>query len=292
MRFFTYFTFFLIFFSSQAFSQIDPIFSTYSFNKLYHNPAFAGSDDVRSITSVSRAQWQLIDPPLTFLVSYDQHVKKIKSGIGILLMHDRLGPMTISYAGLNYNYQFKTGESSSLRVGTQISLLHHSVEFDEYITIDPEPNMPSGKHSGLKPDVDFGIIYSLKKSYFGISVKHLFEPVFKFGSFPYPFRRHYYLTAGRVLALGASWTADASLIYRSFPPNKTHVLDLTSIAKHSSGVLVGAAFRVGIYDRYNTNPVIIFTGYNYKNKLQVLLAHDLPNSALGYAIEGNVKVWF
>jgi len=207
-------------------------------------------------------------------------------------MHDQLGPHNLSRAGLNYNYQFKTGENSSLRIGTQISLLHHTVDFGKYVTLDPEPNLLSGKHSGLKPDVDFGITYSLKRSYFGISVTHLFEPVFKYGSFAYLFQRHYYFTAGKSLAFGASWTTDASFIYRSFPPNKTHALDFTSIAKHSSGLMVGAAYRVGIYYSYNSNPVILFTGYNYKNKFQILLAHDLPSTALGYALEGNIKVWF
>jgi len=65
--------------SYQTFAQQEAMFSQYMFNILAINPAYAGSRDVLSLTTLGRYQWVGVEgAPKTFTFSIDSPIKNEK----------------------------------------------------------------------------------------------------------------------------------------------------------------------------------------------------------------------
>ena len=111
------------FLSLRSYSQ-DPTFTQFYANPIYLNPAFAGSNVCPRFGLNYRNQWpNLSGNYVTYSGSYDQYIKPISGGIGILATHDQQGQGTIetSMLGLVYSYNLKINRKFSLMFGAQAS---------------------------------------------------------------------------------------------------------------------------------------------------------------------------
>ena len=80
---------------STAQAQQDPTFTKYLFNGLVYNPGFAGSNDYLTINALHRQQWLGISGgPNTELLSVQSPISK-KVALGMTLMYDQLGPVSV-----------------------------------------------------------------------------------------------------------------------------------------------------------------------------------------------------
>ena len=87
----------------------DPEFSQFYANRLYLNPAYAGTERCPRVGLNYRNQWPSLDQGfVTYSASYDQHFNALSGGLGLLAMSDEAGAGTITYQniGLLYAYQF------------------------------------------------------------------------------------------------------------------------------------------------------------------------------------------
>ena len=115
------YTIFSIFIYSFCFGQ-DPTFSQFYSNRLYLNPAFAGTAKCPRLTLNYRNQWPGIDNSfITYAASFDQQIDAIKGGLGVQVMSDREGEGVLSTtsAALMYSYQFSINRNFSIRAGFQ-----------------------------------------------------------------------------------------------------------------------------------------------------------------------------
>jgi len=67
----------------------DPSFSQFYANRLYLNPAFAGTENCPRVGLSYRNQWPSLDQGfVTYSASYDQRVDALAGGLGLLVMSD------------------------------------------------------------------------------------------------------------------------------------------------------------------------------------------------------------
>lgn len=166
----------------------DPEFTQFYANKLYLNPAFAGTANCPRVSLNYRNQWPGIDNSfVTYSASYDQQIDVIKGGLGVLIMNDQAGEdvLNTSYAHLMYSYQLQVNRKFSIRAGFQGSFVMKSLNtanlrFGDMI--DPRRGfiyntrevVPSESKNYM--DLSAGLLGFSEKLYFGFAVHHLTEP--------------------------------------------------------------------------------------------------------------------
>ena len=78
--------------TQEVLGQQSAIYSQYLFNNLAINPAYAGHDEVLSLTFLSRFQSVGIDgAPNTQTFSVHTPIRKDKIGLGLQLFHETIG---------------------------------------------------------------------------------------------------------------------------------------------------------------------------------------------------------
>lgn len=181
---YTIFTFFIY---SFCFGQ-DPTFSQFYANRLYLNPAFAGTAKCPRLTLNYRNQWPGIDNSfITYSASYDQHVDAISGGLGVQIMSDRAGEgvLNTTSASFMYSYQFSVNRKFSIRAGFQATFVQKAIDvsnlrFGDMIdarrgfVYQSQEQINSDKVT--YPDFSFGLLGFGPKTYFGVAVHHLTAP--------------------------------------------------------------------------------------------------------------------
>lgn len=172
---------------SYCFGQ-DPTFSQFFSNRLYLNPAFAGTSTCPKLTLNYRNQWPGIDNSfVTYSASFDQQIDEINGGIGVQLMTDRAGEgvLNTTSAAFMYSYQFQVNRKFSIRAGFQATIFQKSIDVSNLRfgdMIDSRRGFVYQSQEQIKddkviyPDFSFGMIGFSKKLYFGGAVHHLTAP--------------------------------------------------------------------------------------------------------------------
>lgn len=180
---------FLCFVCGKATAQ-DLQYSQFFANQLDLNPAFAGSQYYHRIIINYRNQWpELGNPFVTYSFSYDRHLSKTGSGIGVQIEQDRQGSgslKTTTVTGI-YSYLVKIRRDAGIRLALGASLVQNHV--DLYSLNFPDMIDPIYgsvyPHDGSedpvvrnKVAVDFssGILGFFDKYHFGFAVQHLAKP--------------------------------------------------------------------------------------------------------------------
>ena len=175
-------------FSSQTILAQDPTFTQFYANPIYLNPAFAGSNNCPRFAMNYRNEWpNLSGNYVTTSASYDQYVKNISGGIGVLVTNDQQGKGTIqtSMLGLVYSYHLKVNRKFSLMFGARASWYQKTLDWDKLTfgdMIDPRKgfiystgDVPRGGKRGFF-DASAGVVGYSKNFFFGFAAHHLNEP--------------------------------------------------------------------------------------------------------------------
>ncbi len=178
----------LVIFAGQRLLAQDPTFTQFYANPIYLNPAFAGSNNCPRFAMNYRNEWpNLSGNYVTTSASYDQYVKNISGGIGILVTNDQQGKGTIqtSMLGLVYSYHVKVTRKFSLMFGARASWYQKTLDWDKLTfgdMIDPRKgfiystgDVPRGGKRGFF-DASAGVVGYSKNFFFGFAAHHLNEP--------------------------------------------------------------------------------------------------------------------
>ncbi len=190
-------------------AQQDPLLSHIFFDKVYQNPAFAGSQGEICANAIYRQQWVGFEgaPQTTlFTINSPINVFGINSGIGLSLTNDQLGFEKNFSGNIQYAYIHSLG-SGNLSFGANLGIFNKA--FDGTFTApdgtDGDIIIPKGKEQSLIFDMGLGTVYSLSNLYIGLSVSHLIQPKFKFSTNEMSYlKRHYYLMSGYKINLSNS----------------------------------------------------------------------------------------
>ena len=103
--------------------QTDPHYTQFMHNKMAINPAYAGSKEVLTFTSLYRNQWSgVTGAPTTFALNAHAPFFSNRCGAGISLVGDQYGFFKSYNIGLNYSYRIpmKNGANFSIGLSGQI----------------------------------------------------------------------------------------------------------------------------------------------------------------------------
>ncbi len=287
-------TFLLVLICSVAFAQ-DPTFSQFYANRLYLNPAFAGTAKCPRLTLNYRNQWPGIDNSfITYSASFDQQVDAISGGLGALVFRDIGGEgiLSTTSASLMYSYQFSVNRKFSIRAGFQGTFVQKSIDVSNLRFGDMidsrrgfvyQTQEQIANDQVIYPDFSFGLLGFSEKLYFGLAVHHLTAPDEGFSGLselPRRFTGHF----GAVLPLGIrhedmSWSPN--VIYQQQGPAQEINLGLY-VTK--GPVVLGAWYRF-------TDAYIFLLGLQ-KDNYKIGYSYDITSSYLSDKTNGSHEISF
>ena len=192
---------------STAFGQQSAQFSQYMFNTLFYNPAYAGVEGVTTLTAFHRTQWAGYQPTLdnpgginTQVISLNAPILRLRSGFGLHIVNDNIGPLTNLEAQASYAYHLGVGDGK-LSLGVRVGAFSQTVDYDQYRPVDPDDQLlqANGRVSQLRPDFSVGVFYRARQYYAGIGFKHLIDTQFDFvgvDTLNNPLENHITVTGG------------------------------------------------------------------------------------------------
>jgi type IX secretion system PorP/SprF family membrane protein len=160
---------------SPSFAQQDPMYSQYMFNTLAINPAYAGSRDVLSVTSLFRKQWVGFDgAPNSQTLTADMPIRDKSIGLGLQVYNDKLGVTnnTGIYGSYAYRIRFVKG---TLAFGLQGGFSQFRADLTS-VQLDKNSGQDEAFAQNLNvflPNVGTGVYYNTDRFYVGLSVPHL-----------------------------------------------------------------------------------------------------------------------
>jgi len=159
----------------QLVAQQDVQYTQFMHNKTAINPGYAGSTGVPCMNALYRNQWMGFDgAPVSQSLTFQMPMFKERVGIGMALVHDRLGPSESFKANMMYAYHVDLG-SAKLGMGIQASIQNYRIRWEETEAthggdlIIPE-NASSSK---FVPNFGAGLYLHSEKYYVGLSIPHL-----------------------------------------------------------------------------------------------------------------------
>lgn len=237
-----------------------------------------------------RRQWVGIKhPPVTSMVSLNMPLDFLgkRHGIGIIFNNDKIGLFSNTSITGQYTYKFIFKGNKSLNIGLQGGVFN--VDFDaDKISIPNEPGfewddstLPTG--SGDKViDGGIGVSWITPRYYAGLSVNHLWNPVFELDENNKSYiARTYYVVAGYNISLGNPLELQPSFFYRT--DAIFHQVDLTARLEYNK------LFNGGISWRKDDGFVFLL-GIKIKN-IEASYAYDLSTSAINKVSHGSHEIF-
>jgi len=163
----------------------------YQFTQFYAapvnlNPAFTGNTAQSRMVMNYRNQWTAIPGAfVTYNVTYEQFIPQIKSGIGLLVNHDKAGSGNLGYTSVLglYSYEFQVNYDLYLRPGLSFGRSFRTLDMNDLVfgdqlvrpdgsaTVD-RVQMPNSSFF----DVGAGLLLYSHNYWIGASAAHINKP--------------------------------------------------------------------------------------------------------------------
>ena len=247
--------------SLKAFSQQDPQFSQYMYNKLFMNPGYAGMRQALCATAIYRNQWNGFEgAPTSGVFSADVFLPQIHGGAGINILFDKLG--FESNMGYRLSYSFHQPLAGGvLGIGLELGAFSKRIGptgSDQWIATTAWQNDQSIPPQIKKTifDMGFGLWYWRQNLWFGISSTHLPAGKVNDGTesvnqiptgqplshnLVYQMARHYFITGGYNITTSGSWEFRPSFLVKSDATITS--FDLNFIAMYNQRFWAGVSYR-------------------------------------------------
>jgi type IX secretion system PorP/SprF family membrane protein len=202
-----------------GFSQQKPQFTQYMFNLLAINPAYAGADDVLSLTFIDRHQWLGVEnAPTTQTFSGHTLLRKKHIGIGLAIFNDKIGVYQDLKAISSYAYHIQTGSNSYLSLGLQAGIHYSRANYTSLQGNLIDPHLTNSLNDTYF-DFGFGIYYRTPRFHIGVSAPE-FNPkkitlndntIIQLGN------TNYFLFTKYRFSLSENWDIEPSTLIKYLP---------------------------------------------------------------------------
>lgn len=292
----------------------DPMYSQFTLNPLYYNPAYTGISEGLRLRTNYRKQWpNLPGDYKSYNFNMDIATRNIPGAGGIGLMFDK------HIAGAGYYERVKFGIPVSVRVplyenlivqmGGMVSFVQKTLDWNKLIFVDqldprfgiytPTSFEQPGNSKITYPDVDFGLLFRWVgfgyggKEYiatFGVAMHHLFTPNESFyNNIESPLARKMVIT-GDVILQNRNYKRgfnnesnnkkdvklNPGFIYESQQQFKTFSI---GINVYKSNLYAGIWYRNENFDFTLSNAMVIMAGIsapiNNDNRIKIMYSYDM-----------------
>lgn len=227
------------------------MYSMYMWNMLTIMPAYAGSADVLNATALSRVQWSAINgAPTTHTLTGHAPITRHNLGVGMSLVHDRIGRTYTTSAFGDIAYRIKLDRRTRLAFGLKMGINHASIQNTQVENTDPnDPTFQSDRTGRVHPNFGFGVYLWSKRGYLGASVPKLLHNYLAAaeteGDMVRYFQEasHMFITGGYVFPLGSTKFKPAFMVRAT--QGAPLSADLSANFLFMERFWVGAAYRNG-----------------------------------------------
>ncbi|HNW89942.1 MAG TPA: type IX secretion system membrane protein PorP/SprF [Bacteroidales bacterium] len=256
-----------------AFAQNDIQLSQQINNRIVFNPAATGQSGCYNFTVLDREQWTGVkDAPSTQLFNFNKYFKTAKIGLGLTMIHDRLGVERSFNAKIAVAYHAWFTDEMVLSFGLGLGVLNKSLDGTELIYENPnDPNKMVTKVSKITPDFDFGLEYNWKSLSIGASATHLVTSLKKATSFKVP--RHFYAYAKYAIKLSPSVEIVPALSWNNC--GKVNMVEINAMANVKDRVSAGFSYRVG-------DAIVFIAGVKLVDAVRVSYSYDMKMGNIEY----------
>jgi type IX secretion system PorP/SprF family membrane protein len=230
-------------------AQQQAMYTQYMFNGLAINPAYAGSHETLSLTTLLREQWLNIEgAPSTQTVSLHAPIERKKIALGLLLMNDRIGVINQSGVYGSYAYKINFQDKGTLSMGISAGFSYYDAAFSQVAVNDP--SFTNNDVNEFHPNVGLGFYYYTNSYFAGISSPQILETTFNRDSKDSDsrFRRHYFFTAGKVFDIDPDVKLKSSVLLKVVE-GAPSALDLNASVLLQEVLWLGLSYRS--FDSFN-----------------------------------------
>lgn len=152
-----------------------PIFTQQLFSPVNFNPAAVMQNPVVEASLYGRMQWVgFKGAPKDIMLNVSGYLPEIKSGISGSVVGESFGPALMLNAKVGYSYHLHMGRKNYLTFGLNVGFIFKSFSGDRLVSEDgSDPYLEYEDLNDVKPDVDFGLVFTFNKFQFGLSANHL-----------------------------------------------------------------------------------------------------------------------
>lgn len=283
-------------------AQQEAQFSQYMFNRMYYNPAYAGSSGSICASAMYRNQWMGLrldapapgyksgSAPVDYLFSFDFPVKILHGGLGATIISDQIGYHNSINVNVDYAFRIYWGPGN-LAAAVELNLYNTTLDGSQLIgssaqtgvpssPVDPsstDPLVAASEESDFLADMSTGLYYQIPGSmYLGISVKNLLGS--KSDVLNYATARSVYMMGGYeyTLPFNPSFRLKPSTLIKT-ADFATFQADVSCLLSYQNAVWGGMSYRI-------RDAFAFMGGINWK-KLQIGAAYDLTTSRIGGAFK-------
>lgn len=265
---------------NESFSQQDPMYSMYLFDKVLINPAYTGSSNWAVGTVKYRNQFiGMAGNPVTQTFNFHSPIQSKHIGVGIKVINDKIAIMNTMNAALLLSYHLNLA-GGKLSAGIDAGIYNRKIDYSKLILSSRGDNsIPASAQSSLVPDLSWGLYYQKKQWYMGFSQYHLIKTSFddkatlKSNS---KLASHLYFIAGNVFMLNKYWTVEPSMLLKIQPSSATQ-LDVNTMLYYQDKFGAGIQYRTG-------DAIAAVIRYNILESLRITYSYDITISKLaGYS---------
>ncbi|MFD3002472.1 type IX secretion system membrane protein PorP/SprF [Pontibacter toksunensis] len=266
----------LMFLPLLVLSQQKPQYSQYMINNYLLNPAIAGIENYVDIKSGYRNQWTGIDgAPNNFYLSIHTKLAKDKAiapeagsktpsfvgekemrtiyrragaqphhGIGLILLHDKIGPFTRLEANVSYAYHMPLTEEIKLGAGASAGISQHSLNGNKLVFANPADAASAG-WTVHRPNLKLGMWLYSSNFYAGLSASELISntvSVGEEGGVDINFENHYFSTAAYKISATRNLDVIPSVMVKLLQPLPLSV-DYNLRAIYDNKLWAGVSYR-------------------------------------------------
>ncbi|MDQ3191819.1 MAG: type IX secretion system membrane protein PorP/SprF [Bacteroidota bacterium] len=248
-----------------SFAQNDFQFSHFMYNESVFNPAAAGNSDKIITSLTARQQWIGVDnPPSSQFLNAHTYIDKIKGGIGLALVNDRVGFENTLNFKLNYSYHLRLSELATLSAGLSAGFINKKLDGSKLVYEQGgDPFAIVNGTSVFKPDFGFGMEFNMAKFTTGISSTHINNALKTSTIFNNP--RHYFLYAKYKISAGDDFLIIPAVLLKS--SEFIHQYEL------NTNVVYLDKFRLGVTYRYKES-IVGLIGMDITDELRIGYSYD------------------
>lgn len=300
----------------------DPGFSQFYANKLYLNPAFAGTQEGLTLSTAHRRQWNYVPGGFnTYAVSADIQEPFINSGFGFLASKDVEGEglLTTTNIGFIYSYIIKINKKANIHVALKPSFAQKTVDWSRFTFTDQlDPVLGIVRPTTAAPiiqnkryvDFDAGLVARFQTKIFGqdahnnigFAVHHLNTPDESIQEIGTPLPRRFTIHGGTMIEVVSFDYSQKRVLYLS-PNFKFDYQDGIKVVTYgmyaiAQPMYIGLFYqnKNGIIDFENTNSLIFTAGFegdlNNDTRFAIGYSYDLGTSGLGVRTYGTHEITF
>ncbi|MEM9649527.1 MAG: type IX secretion system membrane protein PorP/SprF [Bacteroidota bacterium] len=155
-----------------SWAQKEPQYTQYMYNIGSFNPAYVGTVEDPDISGLYRAQWvDIPGAPTTMRLGVNVPLSNERTGIGLNVVLDELGPSKQTYANISYSYQVNLSDATKLSFGMVAGGSFLNLDYSEGSFVDPsDPSIVGDNFSNFYPTVGAGLFMYEEDWYLGLSV--------------------------------------------------------------------------------------------------------------------------